>query len=635
MLQDKDIHIGMIVSHHKFGTGEIVGMPDEGEHLQIDFQSKPGHLMTRRMAIRALNQVLEDWTQIPEDGLEASLLENRGAVSLWIDEAPLRLVAAALVDMDNKARATPLKDKLTASVIEPARWNQWWKKVRPTLMKSKYFRYNGKTEIRLIAKPSDIHSVRLNELTIPPPVISAGKSSPKKTTTPAMRLAEWVIWIHSDEAGDMPKLSPPDTLRPILRQLPLTLVPTAIERLALGIEQNILASNRPATSSSRAWLNSLASVLQRWLELPDPPPIPLSRLVNLTTRVLGVLDQGEYKNLVNWMTDYTSQNRDNTSKMADALRSTSVEASDETERLLTLIHTRLDEPTVIDLWHQFLNPNPRQISGSIERRWLKMLHPVEKAEVISSLLTSVQNEDSVQAIGDLLKIEWGTPSVRERQRGLSLTRAREHKYLFRSIMLAWLLHEQLRPSAETILKEEMLSNLSSPASEDSLMAKWKSMAQYLSQNEIEQIRSDMTHELDIARDRQKKAESELDRAKRQARYFQGELQNASRVAVLDITRDALLMLGEILQQLVASPHSPSQKIEDANAGVTLVIGSLGAEPFGNVGEVTSFNSKLHTTGQPTSENEPVEIIAPGLKFTRGMDSPLVMIRAQVRVKDGE
>ena len=609
MLKDKDICIGAVVSHSQWGVGLIVGFENEGERLLIDFHSKPGHSMARGLAIRSL-------ALLPEDGLDAGLKTNREEVLRWQEKDPMRLVAAALVDLGGKARTSDLKSRLANKVIDPEDWSRWWKRVQNALKESNQFSYDPRKGVSLDANPADIQSVSLDELPASP-----RNARPKTVRTdPATRLAEWVTWVQSDEKPDAtPGGVPPEALLSILQELPASITSVSINRLVFGIEQRILASKKPSASSSQIWMKALVAVLQRWLGSSNAPEIPLTSITALVARVLedATLDSG--KEATDWLAEYASRSKANVDDLAQALLSASRETPDGIYHMLLMMHRTLDTSTRVALWQQLVQPISYDASMPRTGQWLRILEPVERAEVLWSLLLTVLDKASIAEIGSLLQKEWSLSDVPERG------------HLFKVVLLAWLSHEQLRPACKTMLETVTDSGRDDHSPEDSHMAEWKQMAQSLAQNEIEHLRVSMEREMDSIRGILRDAEGASDRAERQAKYLQGELQKASRGAALDLKRDAILVLGETLQQLVASPDPSSRKVEDATAGIMLALAALGADTFGEVGETLPFNPKIHEVSQPPAIGAPVRTIAPGLRYVKDTDSTLVLVRIQAEV----
>ncbi len=610
MLKDDSIYKGMFVSHDELGIGRIVGIEDDNEIVQIDFRSDPGYSMARDFAIQSLKQV-------PEDGLNARLFANREGVLEWIEDAPLRLVAAALEDMGRSATSTELREKLTSRVIEPSDWNRWWRRVQTGLKESRRpISYSpSKRRLRLAGKPDETQPVSLSELSA-----SSQKSRSREVrSTPTRsipRLAEWMIWIHGDEEGDVPKLAPPDGFRQILQKLPDSLIPIATYRLLAGIEQRVFASNRSTSNTSQGWLDSLGDVLNRWIDTDiELDSDVLTRVVTLLAHILGTSDEGGHESLLRWLGGYTSKDRRSLESVANALLSASRELPHKIgiERLLQNMREILEAPTVVHLWQLMIEADVNRASDFMAWR---SLEPVQKTEVLSSLLTNAGSHETVSEIGVLLQKEW------------RLSRSKDRHHLFKTVMLAWLVHEQLRPDARKMLEETGV-NPKLFAPEDSLIAEWESMAQNLARHEIEVIRSDMNHRIVEVEVEVEEARVELEKKRKQVIFLQGELRNSSNSSALSISRNAITVLGGALQGLVTSQAPLSRELKDVEAKVTLALSTLGAEPFGEVGHIVAFEPGLHESHPTPASGTPVRITAPGIRYFKGLESPLTIIRIQV------
>ena len=103
MLTDEDIRVETVVSHRQLGPGQIVDV-DNGQ-VMVDFASDPGRLMSRDKAMKSLSR-------LRSKGLEARLVLAPEETRRWVEESPLRLVAAAIVDVGRRTKTSDLKDKL-------------------------------------------------------------------------------------------------------------------------------------------------------------------------------------------------------------------------------------------------------------------------------------------------------------------------------------------------------------------------------------------------------------------------------------------------------------------------------------------------------------------------------------------
>ena len=617
MLADEDIRVGTFVSGSDLGVGRIVEVVEDSSDIIVDFHSQPRFLFERNVAIRTLRKA-------SEEGLEVRLHVNREAVLELVENAPLRLVAAALVDLGRSATTTELREKLTRDVIDQPNWNRWWRRVQAGLKESRRsISYSPRRKsMRLIANhPDDINPVSLNELSGPSSNSRARevRAAPPRSVP---RLSEWVMWIHGDEEGDVPRGAPPEGLRPVLQTCPSLLVSRSTNRLVRGIEQRVTSSLRPAGPSSMTWLGCLADILTRWVETGEHlEEIPLPKIIQLLAQATHTLDSAEYGNLAEWLTSYVSRSTRNVEQVARALLSADTKIPREEKgigKILEHVSAQLEESTLELLYQSMIETNSYQPPDLGTWRSLK---PEVRAEILSSVLVNVHDPVSITEVGHLLNREWGVSNPHERH------------YLFKPVAVAWLMHEQLRGDAGDFLRNALRSNLGGAAPESSHMVEWRDLSESLSNDVVAQLREELTREKESELQSRAATESELERVKRQVRHLRGELHNASRVAVLDLTRDALLVLGETVQQLVSSTAPDTSKIADAEAGIRLALGALGAELFGEVGQVIDFDSRLHEPDSHIAGECQVEVTAPGLRFTRGVDTPFVLVRAEVRAKE--
>src|SRR5687768_9322915 len=91
-----DLSEGQIVEHHSLGVGRITGRAGSDSILLIDFPGYPNFRMSRHDAMESL-------VPLPEDGLEAQWMLDPESVKAWVKNARLRLVAAAIADLQRPA----------------------------------------------------------------------------------------------------------------------------------------------------------------------------------------------------------------------------------------------------------------------------------------------------------------------------------------------------------------------------------------------------------------------------------------------------------------------------------------------------------------------------------------------------
>ena len=566
------------------------------------------------------------------EGLAASLRRDRDAVLRWKDDNPLRLVAAALVDVPSRdmklgrASKKSIGERVVPDIMESSReWENWWKKVQPGLSDSPHFDYDPKDArkgIRRKSKPSEIDPVSLSALAPPAP-----KSNGVKVT--------WLEWFVSDDDIPMPKspLRMNKKLAGELWEQDAALVPTIISNLRVEIEKRAFGANKSRKTSSGAWVKVFSAVLARWSELPATPDVSTAEVVSLTARLKGVseLNQGDWESLVESLANYTSANVRNSQEIANAIIASSRTAPGETTALLEQIHGLLGELVRKDLWRRLITSDSGQISGWLNNRWRKMPSDSEKEEIVSSLIMSARDSDSVGDLDSLLSDMW------------NMAESNLRAHLFNPILMGWILHREMMPKVERVLQklaeeigtddgQDPESAADSPH-ENPIMRRWREIVKAASQNKIGRLRAE--HQREIAeKDRLLSvAESEIERVDKGKVYFQEKLRGAASATSLIFNRDAIVMLGEWFRDMSASPLASHTETRGIQEKIKIALSALGAEPFGQIGEHVPFDLISHETNPPPSQGSLVKIIAPGVAHVRDEHTPRTMVKARVNVEE--
>lgn len=564
---------------------------------------------------------------VAQYGLEASLSRDRLATLRWVDEAPLRLVASVLIESARRtARISDIKKVLTQEVIESQDWSKWWNVVRFGLSESRHFSYAPREPIRLrTSNPAEVDSTSLDDLRTAARRTRAASGKARESSTPApgiSGLGGWILWVQADEEEPMPRSVPPADFVTVLRSLPGSITPIAISRLMRGMNQRLLESKqRPAEKSVEIWQESLVTALTRWCELADPPSIPIEDIVDLTARALEALGQDEFKDVVEWIAAYASKNGETVETVSGALLSTSREAQEGTERLLAMMDVLLDAHVKIELWQRLLSLGLTQPNKPPIGRWLRVLGRNERPEVFSALFAQVRDESSIMEIGSLLGAEWRMSDAKQRHR------------LFDAVALGWVLHRRSLPDARSAMLEAIAAAGDEDGSAGSLLSVWSDMVRSASEDEVRRVREDSNRCVGDLEQRLREAGAELDRVGRRARFLEGENRTKRSNAELEISRDAITVLGIALQGLAGSSDPKSREVADLEGSIKLALSTLGAKLVGEIGEVVPFDPVLHEANAPLATGTPVMITAPGLSFSRRGDTPVNLVKTIVQQEE--
>ena len=573
------------------------------------------------------------------EGLAASLRDNRAEVLRWKDENPLRLVAATLVDVSGRAARKDLQERIVPEIVAPEEWDSWWKVVQPGIRDySQHFDYHARNGTRLSGTaPSDIEAVALRELSAKSR--KTGGAS-KSTLSPSNR---WITWMQSDAPLPIPRGTPPADFPEFISQQPAVLIPTAVARLREGVEERILNAGQPPKTSG-VWIESLSAALSRWVETTNPPETSVAETVILAMRLSGVLEPRDSYNLIKWLlpsvsasaeasspspesiaeivgmaarlcdklgTDdsgglikwfvaYMSESAENVKVMANAILLNSRQMPRETGSLLQQMHDSLGGSARKALWTRLIRSDEGQVSDWLIGRWMGMMRDAEKSDMVSALLPFSSEADYISNLNSLLSGE-RNPSLN----------GDAPAHIFNPILMSWFLHRDMMPRVARVQKERI---------------------QELRQ-ENERLRAE--HRREIAeKDRLiSDAKSELERAGSLEVYLRGELRKAVNIAALSFTRDAILILGETLQDLSISSLVSHQEMQDAKAGIALALLTLGAKPFGETGETVRFDSSMHKADPPPVSGTPVTVKAPGVAYFKNLDTPQAMVKMKVKVEE--
>ena len=552
-------------------------------------------------------------TKKTPEGLKASLSKDRESTLRWVDEAPLRLVAAVLADSNRRtARVADIRSALTPGIIKSEDWNKWWRVVLAGLRESRHFSYAPREPIRLrTPNPAEVDSYTLAQLK---PASRQAQSRPsismeRSVPSPSISgLGGWILWALADEEEPMPRSVPSDDFVLFLQRMPESVAPTALSRLSSGIEQRLVdAKQKLSDTSVKAWESAFVAALNRRAELSYSTEVSIQGIVALIVRVLEAHHSAAFQDVAEWIAAYAARSTSDAEAISNALLRASAVAPIGTENLLRRLSGQLDSSTKVALWRQLISNGLRRTDMPPIEQWMRILNMEDKVDVFVALLTTIYDESSIARIGDLLEAEWKQFD------------SKQHYKLFDAVAVAWALHWQSVP----VSKKAMLEAACDGEREDeaSLLSEWWSIVSSLSEkerNRSEQREAELEQQLQDTK-------SELDRAGRQIKFLQGENRSKRRSAEIEITRDAITVLGFALQDLATALKS--QILDDTEARVILALSTLGAKPFGSVGALVKFDPALHEATPTPVTGTPVRIVAPGLTYSRRSDTPTIFMKS--------
>ncbi len=214
-------------------------------------------------------------------GLEELRLDRPDEVRSWVNEAPLKLVAAALTDIRGMAKVGAIKERLEGLVLDAGeKWRPWWDQVRPAVGDSKYFRTdrNKKGAITAIGLKPGYYADDVPAEPLPP---KSAKAPKKKAAT----LTDWKRWLLSEAGGPPPGRFPTKNVSGVLAKWPPKTIGQALRGAIQGAEE-YLESWGASARDAAGWLEAVSRATLRWRECvgPDSGDGLAERTGKLTTR---------------------------------------------------------------------------------------------------------------------------------------------------------------------------------------------------------------------------------------------------------------------------------------------------------------------------------------------------------------
>ncbi len=244
---------GTFVHHNSLGVGKVIAQDDSGG-VTVEFKSGE----TRPMSA----SVARNLTALPYNGLEAKIWYGPGEIRPWIENAPLKLLAATLTDIGGMVKAGDIKGKLQGRVFDGSvKWDPWWKRVKVAVDRSRHFKTvknkgNAIAAIGLAAR-IDVDNVPAEPLPPLPP-------KPKPAT-----LSDWKRWLLGETAEPPPGRWPTKAVCKTLDTWPIETVGLALARTIWGARE-FLASGSTSLPAAAGWQGALVRASMRWLDCTWP-----------------------------------------------------------------------------------------------------------------------------------------------------------------------------------------------------------------------------------------------------------------------------------------------------------------------------------------------------------------------------
>jgi len=612
---DKEIEVNGYVSHREWGIGRIAAIEDDGEWLLIDFPDRTRHRMSREIALRSL-------TRLPDDGLEVMLQNNSEAVLGWVNNAPLKLIAAALADTGRAGRPKDLQGQLENRVIKNVKWSTWWKRIQPLLKESPHFRidkgtYTLVSEVRGI--PEEM-----------PDIPKKDTNKAKKSSSKMASIKDWISWLFTD-VGDVDTAPPanaiPQAVSEILEVLPVEMVEKVGQRLVNGLGIVLQAKRAPSENMIRAWIFNIEQLSNRLIETPSSTSVQeiLTALMRLISSFFGKPKHKRVEDkLVLMVSGLAQKDRSTMQGIADGISVSLGKGSKEVLQTLRQICDKLpdtDRKLLIGnvTFRLFQHDNPEQ-----QNLLLKAINEKDRDYLFERLsLLSAEGQISVRNLTDAILNEW-----QERQK-------RRDNPSIQSLLVSAILLGDSGSSLMTIVTEEFRASIRKQGNTERNQI--LDLILRITREEISQAKRDVEQRLrkDIASLNEQLTEEKRgrERTKRAVDDLQTQLAKNREEAILEIRRDMLLVIGELMQLTSGKKNKPAEIIPDIEAGLSLALNAGDAEIYGQVGQMVAYDGKLHVAEGTVEQGDSVVIVVPGVIVRSHQTDNLILLKAHVAKKD--
>ena len=133
-----------------------------------------------------------------------------------------------------------------------------------------------------------------------------------------------------------------------------------------------------------------------------------------------------------------------------------------------------------------------------------------------------------------------------------------------------------------------------------------------------------SHAKDIER-----RDDQEERLSRQIRTLRAELTKEKQESHLEIRKEMLLRIGDILQRAYLSDDAPEVKLSQVRELLPMALKDGGTELLGKVGDIVSYDPRIHHCWEKVASGSKVRVTAPGVVARGGSFGELVILKANV------
>ena len=597
-MTESGIRLGAFVRHATKGVGRI---EETGNNPSVLFWTEKEYGKTEKMPTGLM-------APLPNDSPEALLWDHPEELASWAEERPLQLVALALSVRGGKDKLTNVKKVL--DLVPGCKSSSWWS---PTQAKLKLPELNRHFEIAKtgISLHSNVDSV------------------PKDADLLGFLQSIWQDWLLYDPSKpvvwmEWPNKESLDALDRVLARLGRGESEQSLHNTMQSVQIFLKSPRKKTPSVALNWLETLSRVHLRW----DDGAGIHGDLAMRTGEVLRDLCQlAGYNKSGQWLLQaYTLMGMSDSWRQGFvagmwAASSSPTANAAARRRLFNSASSLMGRQGRVDLTREIAiaafraddatrcYPEPSEIdrilseltSGEETQRLLELIALSSNAnqQDKDKLLSYIANSRHSKGPERLNLLALAALLLADGEGAFAAQASRELADAFVS------LEEEYHPAMQAIFRYTRARI----AEERARIA-----------GEMDSLRQVHSAELEIER-------REQERLRMQVRDLGAELSANREESRLEIRRDMLLAVGEILQS-VRRRDNVEDIVGDVEAGLRLALRAGGADLLDTAPK--GYDPRLHHATEELPESTPVKVIAPGVIVRGGSRGDWVLLRAQVK-----
>ncbi len=435
---------------------------------------------------------------------------------------------------------------------------------------------------------------------------------------------EWINWLFAGANSPPPANAVPQVVLEILDALPSEMMEDVGPRLLSGLRLILQNKRTLPEHTLESWVFAITQLFNRCINNSMSTSLrTISE--NLARLTVDLLRQQRYNKIIKDFQKFLSANVEKNDQAAQAIAHSlavlfQTGARDSVE-LMRGISDQIIDNTIRNLFTRKVACEVFQ-GGTPEQHQL-MLQATNESDhdYLLKYLSSIAVDGQIPAssVVEVFRKEWF--AKREANRPASLN----------SLLIAVLLLGDIAKPLHPLLKDIFRSVLGER--EKTIADPVVAMLVDISREEIIKTRHELEqrlhNEVETVNALLLEGQRETERIRRTADDLQQELSRRREESQLETRRDILLAIGEVLQILSKKDKKSADLISDVQAGLSLALQAGGAEILGQIGQVVSYDPKLHQADKNFNQGASVIITAPGVRVGGGRLGDLVLLKASV------